>query len=148
MDIKDIPVHDKIVLKMGVYLFEHKVNDIQQLGDKLLEMGSDELTNGGYWIWDYNTNEVYYSPLFCTSLGFDYGDFGTSLEGFYNSDEEMLSKGMKMIGKLIDEHSHGCFVNDVIYYSKDDKEVMVECSGTVFYKEDKPIYVLGTHKIR
>lgn len=140
-------MHDKAVLKLGVVIFEHKVKSVQELGEILLDMQCDDLATGGYWLWDYQLEQVYYSPKFCASLGFNYNDFGNSFEGFNHSNNEELLTGLKMIDELITNKSNECFINNVTYYNKDNKSVNVICSGTVFYKDNEPTYILGTHKV-
>lgn len=140
-------IHDKIVLKMGVSLFESTSNNVIELGDLLLKLESDKLTDAGFWIWDYVTNEVYYSPKFCEKIGYSYGDFGNDTKGFDLANKEQMAIGMEMLNNLIDNKSELIFINNIEYTSKDGSIKKFICSGTVFYKDGETKYILGTHKL-
>jgi hypothetical protein len=146
-EITKAEIHAKIVLKMGVALFADKVNSVNELGYLLASQHCDELSNAGFWLWDYRTNEVYYSKKFCNALGFDYNDFGIGFNGFYLVDKEQLEAGLQMVNDLIVNKSNDIFKNELLYKTKMNTEIKIMCIGTVFYKENEPFYILGTHKI-
>jgi len=93
--------HTKIVLKMGVALFSNKVKSVIELGELLISAECDELTNAGVWIWEVETDKVFYSPKFCETLGYNIGDFGDSFKGFEQSDSIQFNKGIAEINELI-----------------------------------------------
>lgn len=140
-------IHQKIVLKLGVALFDNKASNVIELGDMMLKAESDNIANGGFWIWDYTTNEVYYSPKFYEVLGYKFGDFGNGFKGFELSNKEHLDRGIDLIKELIINKSELIFINNIDYKKKDGSILNVICSGTIFYKNNAPKYILGTHKL-
>jgi hypothetical protein len=141
-------LHANIVLKMGVILLSNKYSGVMPIGYELNQLHTDSLTNGGYWLYDYNTHECYYSDRFIESIGYERDDIDSTVSFFYKTaDNEHLSIGFEMISELVEEKSEICFVNELTYYHSDGRELQIECMGTVFYKEVEPIIVLGTHKI-
>jgi len=147
MNLKDIPIHEKIVLKMGVTLFSKHFVNVIDLGEALVSKDSDLIADGGIWIWDYNTNEVFVSPKFCNVLGFNYGELPKDVSVFDRADKAKFAVGYNKIMELIEDKSEGTFINEITYKSKENKDVKIICSGTIFYKENKPFYLLGTHKL-
>ena len=140
-------IHQKIVLKLGVALFDSKADNVLELGEMMLKTEADNIASGGYWIWDYATNEVYYSPKFCEVLGFSPGDFGNGFAGFDLGNKEQMAIGMGLINDLIANKSESVFVNPIAFEKKDSSILNCICSGTVFYKNGQPKYILGTHKL-
>jgi PAS domain-containing protein len=140
-------IHNKIVLKLGVALFEHKSFDVIELGNLLLTTEADMLSDGGYWIWDYINNQVYYSPNFCKAIGYKFGEIGIGFDGFGLANKEQMNTGMEMLNELMATKSELIFVNNIEYTAKNGTIKLFECSGTVFYKDGQPKYILGTHKI-
>ncbi len=140
-------IHSKIVLKMGVALFESKVNNVAKLGNLLMKQHCDELSNAGFWIWEYENNHVFYSENFCKVLGFEVDDFGNDFTGFNLADKQQFDFGCDMINKLIEEKSNELFTNKIEYKNKKNDKINIVCSGTVFFKDGKPLCILGTHKL-
>jgi PAS domain-containing protein len=140
-------IHQKIVLKLGVALFDSKANNVIELGEMMLKAEADNIASGGFWIWDYAINEVYYSPKFCEVLGFSSGDFGNGFAGFDLGNKEQMAVGMGLINDLIANKSESVFVNPITFEKKDSSILNCICSGTVFYKNGQPKYILGTHKL-
>ena len=145
--LDDVPVHQQVVLKMGVALFSGKASSVIELGNILIDNGSDDLCDGGVWIWQINNGQVYYSPKFCNSLGFEYGELGEGFGGFDRGDAHQMAYGMGLIDELIENKSQSIFVNRIDYFKKDNTILPVLCSGTVFYKYNAPYYIVGTHKL-
>ena len=140
-------IHEIIVLKMGLALLTVRTKNVQELGELLVQNNSDLLSEGGIWIWEYNTNDVYYSPIFCETLGFEYGHWGNTFDGFNQGNKEDFATGVDMINKLIEKGDNGCFVNKIRFTKKDGTEINILCTGTIFFKNGKPDIVLGTHGI-
>lgn len=145
--LDEIPVHQQVVLKMGVALFSGKVSSVIELGNILIENGSDDLCDGGVCIWQIDNGQIYYSPKFCNVLGFEYGEFGEGFGGFDRGNAEQMAYGMGLIDKLIEEKSQSIFINKIDYLKKDNNVLPIICSGTVFYKYNAPFYIVGTHKL-
>jgi hypothetical protein len=139
-------IHANLVLKMGVILFSTKKQSVSEIGICLNELHSDDLTSGGYWLYDWETNECYYSEKLINSLGYNRCDVQNNTNFFYKvADNEHLNEGFKMIDELVLNKSELSFINDLNYTHKNGSIIKVECSGTVFYKFNEPIIVLGTH---
>ena len=132
---------------MGVTLFSKHFSNVIELGEALVSKDSDLISNGGIWIWDYNTNEVFVSPKFCNVLGFEYGELPKDASVFDIADKEQFAVGYNEINNLIEAKSEGTFINEIKYKSKENIDVDILCSGTIFYKDNKPFYILGTHKL-
>lgn len=127
--------------------FRQDYDTMNEVGERMLDVDCDGLATGGFWIWDYRTNEVYYSPKFCVTLGFNYGDFGNSFDGFNLANKDMFDKGVNDIQKLISIKSNAIFMNEVLFTTKRLVDMHITCVGTVVYDDDEPTFVLGTHKI-
>jgi PAS domain-containing protein len=147
MEPKMAIIHEGIVLKMGVALLSSRTNSLQELGELLVETSSDLLPTGGLWLWDHETNEVFYSPKFCEALGYKYKELGTGFDGFNLANKDHLDHGLDMINKLIETNSNDTFINNIDYTAKDGSIVHIICRGTVFFIHNKPEIILGTHKI-
>ena len=141
-------IHANIVLKMGVILLSNKYKGAIDIGAELNKLYTDDLTNGGYWLYDYKTNECYYSDRFLKSLGYNREDVCLTISFFYKTAEKIhLDVCFEMIAELMEDKSENCFVNEIDYYHVDGTILKVECMGTIFYKDGEPIIVLGTNKI-
>jgi len=135
------------ILIVNIALLDMKDKLLSQLGKELVELGCDEKTNGGFWLWKYKSNEVYASPKFCKSLGYDYEELGNDFNVFNIADKSELKIGVDKIKELIGLKSNDTFVNDIHFTKKDGTKILIECNGKVFYREDNPYVILGTHKI-
>jgi hypothetical protein len=141
-------MHANIVLKMGVILLSTRYGTVEGIGSQLNELHTDELTSGGYWLYDYLTGACYSSDKFIDVIGYERHEVEPTVDFFYKTaDVEKLNKGFKMIDDLIAMKAEHCFIHELLYTHKDGSTVNVQCSGTVFYKFDEPFMVLGTHKI-
>ena len=140
-------IQANIILKMGVVLFSTKQKSVSEIGISLNEIyPDDELTSGGYWLFDWQTNECYYSYNFLNSLGYIKSEVTNNTDFFYKvADNLHLKEGFKMIEELILNKSEDCFVNYLNYTHKNGEIIKIECSGVVLYKNDKPVMVLGAH---
>lgn len=137
------------MLRLSIILISNiNYTALFSLGEKLVAEHCDELSDGGFWVWNHKTNEVYYSPKFCTTLGYDYGELGKGFSGFNRGNPEQMKIGMDTIQDLIDKRSHDTFVNIIEFTKKDGNIILVECSGAVLFIGDVPFVVLGTHKIK
>ena len=135
------------MLRLSIILLQNKNSTLYEMGEQLVKDHCDEIASGGYWIWNHVTNEVYYSPKFCKTLGYEYGELGTGFGGFNRGNAEQMAKGMAMIQALIDSKSNDTFINHIVFTKKDGTTILIECSGTVIFICNVPFIVLGTHKI-
>lgn len=137
-----------LTLALNITYFEQKSKSLSELGEMLCNANLDHLENGGMWIWNYQTNEVYYSDGFCKSLGFGYMELGNGFDGFDFGNKDEMSIGLTMIENLISKNSIEPFINMITYKTKHNQNKLIKCVGSVFYKEGKPLYILGTHTIK
>lgn len=136
-----------LIISINVVMYEKKAIDLKSLGELVCKQNLSTLENGGLWLWDYNTNEVFYSFGFCEALGYQYGELGNGFDGFDRGNDQDMARGMEMINKLVEKQSIDPFINNIKYKTKSGKEITVDCVGSVFYKKGKPYLILGTHKI-
>lgn len=152
-------VHEKVsainsilevtMLRLSIILIQNVSNaTLFNVGEKLVADHCDEVADGGFWVWNHNTNEVYYSPKFCSTLGYTYGELGRGFGGFNRGNVEQMKRGLTMIQNLIDTKSHDTFVNAIEFTKKDGSTILIECTGAVVFIEDVPYVVLGTHKLK
>jgi hypothetical protein len=92
---------------------------------------------------------MYYSPKFKASFGFDECDeFAPEYSTFTQyANQEDLEKNETLIREVIAAKSEQCFTNKVRYTTRYGLNFTVNCSGTVLYKNNTPIIVLGSHEI-
>lgn len=136
-----------LILSLNIILFDNKTENLQELGNVLCKQ-LPHLEEGGLWLWNYQTGEVYYSPKFCETLGYEYKELGTGFAGFDLADKEQFSKGEKMINDLIENNSIEPYINDITYSTKLGEKKLVQCVGSIFYKDNLPYLILGTHRIK
>ena len=134
-------------ISLNIMIYEKVSADVNDLGIALDSNGIKDIENGGFWIWDYTNDQVYYSSKFCESLGYSLGELGTGFGGFDRGKEIEMEKGMSMINELVNQKSISPFVNYITFKRKDNATIEVMCSGSVFYKDYNAKYILGTHKI-
>lgn len=136
-----------LTISLNVMLFDKETNDIQELGRAICAHQVHKLENGGMWLWEYNTDKVFYSDGFSDALEFEHGELGDGFGGFDQGNKEDMLRGLKMIQELIYKKSIDPFINPITYRTKSNKLIPIECIGSVFYKGGEPYIVLGTHKI-
>lgn len=135
------------ILMINVSLLDTKDKTLHQVGEELVNSGGDDETNGGFWLWKYKSSEVYASPKFCKSLGYEYKELGSDFSVFNIADKNELKKGVDKIKELTGLRSSNTFTNYVHFTKKDGTKILVECVGTVFYRDINPYVILGTHTI-
>ena len=142
-------IHENVILKMIAGLSYSDGCTAECLGLIMQERGCDDLTDGGFWLLNPNTNEMFFSDKFLLSFGYDRTDFiNPTFEQLYGfAIVEDLKRGEVDLTNILTEKSQRTFINNVRYNTKDSNIQEVECSGTVFFIKDEPVMVLGTHKI-
>ena len=87
--IDDSVSMQNIILKMGVVLMSQKSANIVEIGNFLLNSGCDDLADAGFWLYDYSTLDIYFSPKLKEALGSDtistYADLARFVAHFYFS---------------------------------------------------------------
>ena len=138
---------ENAMLKLNFMIVSGKAKSLIQLGEGLVSLDSDKYTNGGFWLWDYIANEIFYSPLFCTSLGFEYGELGNGFGGFDRGNAAQLKVEMDQIKNLVETKSLEIFTNFIDFRKKDNTILKVECRGEVLFLNNEPYVILGTRRI-
>lgn len=140
--------HNNIYLKLGIAIASKIYNNIFEIGKYMQETGADEFTNGGFWLYGYESQDCYLSDKFIKSLGYRRGEITHNVDFFYKiANNDHLNKGFNMLDELIDKKSESSFINYLDYTRKNGSVFNVECSGTVMYKFGEPYIILGTHEI-
>ncbi len=136
------------MLRLSILLISDPSDTLFELGEKLVIEHCDDIADGGFWVWNHNTNEVYYSPKFCNTLGYEYGELGSGFGGFNRGNIEQMKLNMGMIQKLIDKGSKDTFNNYIDFTKKDGSIISIECSGAILFIGEVPFVILGTHKLK
>lgn len=140
--------HNNIILKLGIALASKNLFSIKEIGEFMQETGADEFSNGGFWLYGYESNDCYLSDKFLESLEYKREEIEENVGFFYKvANHEHLDRSFEILNKLIEKKSEFCFVNELDYTKKSGEVFTVECSGTPLYKNNKPYIVLGTHVI-
>jgi hypothetical protein len=140
--------HNNIILKLGVGIAAKDLFTIKEIGEFMQNTGADKFSNGGFWLYGYESNDCYLSDKFLQSLGYSRDEIKENVEFFYKvANNEHLNIGFEMLNKLIEVKSETSFINYLNYTKKDKSILNVECSGTPLYKDNKPYIILGTHAI-
>lgn len=139
---------ESTMLRLSIILISNHSDDLFEIGEKLVIDHCDEIANGGFWVWNHNTNEVYYSPKFCNTLGYEYGELGKGFGGFNRGNVEQMKNGMDMIQNLINTNSKDTFINYIDFTKKDGSIINIECSGAILFIGEIPFVILGTHKLK
>ena len=122
-------------------------NDPIKLGERLVELGIDKITDG-FWVWLVNTELEYFSPKFRETLGF------SNEQDFPNIPVSWQNQIFKEDGEraLIDYHKHLKDPNypyylNVRYRKKGKGVVNLICAGTIVNRESDSPIMIGTHEI-
>ena len=142
-----VTVHENVILKMIVAFNYTEDCNVNCIGEKMVDC--DELTDGGYWLIDAKTKEMYLSDKFLSVFGYDRTYFQSPT---YNTLYEFailedLQRGEPDLQRLIDKKSQATFVNNVRYKCKDGSLQEVKCSGTVLFVHDEAVLMVGTHEL-
>jgi len=123
--------------------------DVLAIGQELLLNGADNLQDGGFWIWDFNSEDEFYSPKFRKVLGFSGEiDFPSHESSWRNQIfKEDLERVDEIMNVLINENKDINYDFDVSYYTKKNKVLKVNCSGLIFKKNGLNKYLIGSHTI-
>jgi hypothetical protein len=136
-----------LALAIANALVRNGEKKVCEIGEFICSENEEYLEDGGVWIWEYATGEVFYSTDFCKSIGYEYGELGRGFGGFDKGDKQHMDRGMKMIEELIAKGSSEPFINQIDFTTKNNTILPVQCIGAVLYKSNKPQYILGTHRI-
>jgi|LakMenEpi03Oct11_1017367.scaffolds.fasta_scaffold01073_3 hypothetical protein len=140
--------HNNIILKLGVALASKDLSTIKEIGEFIQNTGSDEFVSGGFWLFSYESKDLYLSNKFLELLDYNRNEVIEKIDFFYKTaNHKELEKGFKMLEELIKNKSESCFINTITHTKKDGSILNVECSGTPLYKNNEPYIILGTHKI-
>ena len=140
---------ENIIIYLSVFAEKSEINDVLQIGNKLVGKGFDNLTDGGFWIWDINNNIEFYSPNFRKSLGFkgekDFPSIPTSWQSYI--DGNCLTIAISNFNRAVKSKGKEPYYQEVKYTTKKGEELNVLCSGMVINENNSPKFLVGTHKI-
>ena len=77
--------HTNILLRLHTKLLTNIKKDIHQIGQYLQTTGMDDPINRGFWLYNYQTGECYYSDNFIRSLGYDRSEVKNDVQFFYDT---------------------------------------------------------------
>ncbi len=136
-------------LENKILTLEDMIEKHKELEDRLIkteETYSLALNGSGAGIWDWNvvTNDIIWSPKFCSLLGYSPGEFTGNLEAF---KQILHPDDMKQTFELVDK----CFANgerlETVYRlkMKSGKYAWFSLSGIVKFDENhKPVRMVGS----
>ncbi len=102
--------------------------------------------NEGLWDWDLVTNEVYYSPRWCSMLGYDDAEIIPSLEGGWASLVDAEHRD-RVLG-LVDQYMAGEiaeFETEFPMRHKDGHWVWIRSRAFLMEENGRPVRLIGTH---
>jgi PAS domain-containing protein len=143
--------HYKLVNQALAVLARHDidVSDVIALGENLVNYGADNLSNGGFWIMDLNSDVEFYSPNFRKSLGFKgEEDFpNVSLSWQQQIEQSCLDHALKEFNKAYADLDYQ-YYTPVSYRKKEGGIVDLLCSGTFIKNKKGEIAIMvGSHII-
>lgn len=120
------------------------------IGRELVKTGLDDLVDGGFWIWELNTDIEFYSPKFIHTLGFkDESDFPPTpnswIKAINITDGKIAMNNYKL---ALDNKDDSKYKQLVTYTKKDKTTITFICSGKLLKVKGKYKYLIGTHKIQ
>lgn len=124
-------------------------NDVFNIGKELMDSGADELTDGGFWIWDIESMDEFYSVNFRKSLGFkDENDFPSNSDSWQKQiNKDDLRIATENFKSCLNDPLNHPYYQEVTYSKKDGSLLYVVCSGLLLKHKGSPKYLIGTHKI-
>lgn len=146
--MKKIP--ENIVLKFTTLISGKLKQNVLEIGQDLVDLGCDDLTNGGFWIWDVHSEIEFYSPNFRKSLGFEgEHDFPSVADSWmthiYPEDKKIAIDNYY---KNLNTKGDYDYYQEVKYYTKTKETLKTLCSGSLILDKNGDAQLLvGTHKI-
>lgn len=143
-------VHENIILKSHVILSKSTDKSIFEIGEELIELGADNMVDGGFWILDIENNVEFYSPNFRNVLGFEEEeDFPSVPESWQKHiDKKDLEISFDNYSEHIKTDGKTPYHQIVTYTTKEGNTVKLVCSGNLVKSENgNPKMLIGTHKL-
>lgn len=138
------------ILALAILLTDmDKTKTVIELGELLVESDADALADGGFWIWELDSNVEFYSPRFREVLGYedenDFPNLASSWQDAIHLDSLKLAVfNYEMAIKTNNKHP---YYQEVTYNKKDKSTISFLCSGIVIKHKGINRYLVGTHKI-
>ena len=134
-------------LALGVTILSRTISSVKDIGSLMYQLGSDNMTECGYWIWNKDTDECYYSPKFIHCLGY------TQEEIEYNSstfrklmNDSSLKMAIEKTDRLLQLGKTSSIINTVVYKKKDGTEITFDCSVTTIERNGLISILFGAHE--
>lgn len=138
------------VFKKILYYVNSEGGGAEALTKNLIKYGLDNVTDG-FWIYDFQNNDEFYSPRFRQVLGFqDEKDFPNTPESWKkNIVKDYLPEVEKLLKEHIDSLGREGYFQEVEYWNKDrTRKVKLLCEGAVVEWDNQlPVIMIGTHKV-
>lgn len=141
-------VHENFILKYSVLARKYSTIDVFEMGQKLVDLLFDKLLEAGFFIYDIEKDQEFYSPNFRKFLGFENeNDFPNVPESWQKQiHPEDLKTAYGNLTKIMNNKT-STYYQKVRYKTKAGNEVALICSGTPIYNsKNSPIILIGTHK--
>lgn len=120
-----------------------------EVGKMLEECHADDLTNGGFWVWEIGTDIEYYSPNFRKVLGFegehDFPSVAGSWQNQINEKDKVIA--LANFTNSLNDQKNNPYYQEVEYTTKLGKKINLICSGVIVSVKGKNKYLIGTHKL-
>jgi PAS domain-containing protein len=136
-----------VSLAFGVVSLSKTYKSVVEIGRLMLQLGSDHMTECGYWIWDMKSDECYYSPKFIHTLGYDEKEIEYTGDTFRKlMDKESLASAWANTQELLAKGISATIVNSVKYVKKDGTTILFDCTVTTIAKDGLLSILFGLHK--
>lgn len=136
-----------ISLALGVLSLSKTYKSVVEIGRLMLQLGSDNMTECGYWIWDMKTDECYYSPKFVHTLGYTEEEIEYTGDTFRKlMDKESMDMAWDSTKELLAKGVSATIVNSVRYTKKDGTIILFDCTVTTIAKDGLLSILFGLHK--
>ena len=137
------------LLKFSVMIASLKTEDVLKIGKELVKLGFDDITDGGFWIWEVGTNIEFYSPKFRSVLGYEgEHDFPSLAQSWQDSIHLAdLKLAIRSFNKALETGGEYPYDQFVTYSKKNGEKISFTCSGKLLKLKGEFKYLIGTHKI-
>ena len=152
MQLKERFAQTQFIARQMLYTMIGKGStDPSEIGAILERYQLDKATDG-FWVWNIQTNDEWYSPKFRAVLGFnDEYDFPNDPESWQKAIiPEHLKLAMDQVGEYLKNPIQNPYYLKVTYRRKNGSLINILCDGDIVrYNNEtrEPIIMVGTHSV-